>query len=514
MRKRLSLKNITQFEIKPFFTLVFYTFFTLSISLSALAPFTHAEVCTPPQRTGGEIKPPCDDGTTGEPIYGPWLDACQPNYYAKLSKNLEQFTLDRTAEIYAGSDLIWDPPGTSPLTSLIPLACNLAVGENRTNALGQSCGPTQSFTRTPTDESGGGQKIIRLQAPDDRRVGTWAEKSYRMGAWIESLKFFQKQVMEEMQTQGRLSISESCRPMKERLLERWSTLGPLGFKNQPNIEAITSGKDPCLSSEQERALFEEKLTRNPSGTAAHWDEGSVRNRISGCLLFSARKLIETSFSYLANCEIRARAAAVDREMFIAGSACPGSRNSRTSLSDQMIEQRILKNKCESQAQNTCSNGNASACESGSRFRLSDSGCWSCIFREIKTCYTQSVPSFLAASSPALPPAGNYPINIENLVIGLQPGLGIQYRLDPDACTDPTMNQPGCPNARADFLSQSAERVLDELDAAILASKEATSPLQSSSDLDSDQGLTPLQPPRAVEIPLDGVGETLIFGKQK
>ena len=488
------------------FACIFFIFATSAVK---------AEVCTTPERLTERTLAPCYTGATVPPLYGPWLKKCQGErdsdlgYYPQFEKQLLDSVESRLSELTLGSDRAWDKTLDGPASTTFLTACDLSQNpqESSINRNNQDCGSLPVLT----DTSSGITYAMKVDEPAGK---TLAFKSYRLGAWIHSMRQITREIISEVKGSNSLSISPVCKETRDYMADKLQSLGPRSFALQPNIEAIENDKDPCPS-----AAFGAIPELEQFRLSGHYNPEIVRNRISGCLMIAARKQIEAAFIQLAACEVRARATTVDKEFFIAGS-CPSPISKKTdrSVFSQLIEEQVLKGKCETSAYNSCTDAVNGSCTKDPNFDLNEPGCWTCLSAKMQDCFKVELPKFLTSS--AAPPTGlqvslasqSLPENFRALssLTPASSNRGITYSFTTDGCTDTKMSTPSCPNTASTLMLQGVSYALDILNQVITTSVDSgtESPLQSSFDLDSSKDNLLFN--RATEMPLDGIDPVYIF----
>ena len=494
---------------------------TAGILLSLAPGAARTEVCTPPDRLTDlpPMQAPCFAGVVsplpGQPpflpptIYGPWLATCSggSGYFPRLEQALTDAVESRITELTAGADRAWDKTLDAPVSTPFPPFCDLIQ-----NASPTGCGALPTLSDQSTSST---DRQLRVDEP----ATGLALRSYRLGAWIESMREFVHEVVNEVKVGNTLSISPACGTIRDYISNTLARLGPTAFALQPNIEAIEDGQDPCpgqgLGTLSEVDQFRAKLAAAPFSTAEHYNPEIVRNRMSGCLMIAARKQIETAFIQLAACEVRARATAVDREFFVAG-VCPAPLSIDPSLSifDQLIRQQVLKSDCEKQGYTACT-GAGFECLTGTDFDLTDVTCWTCFSQQIQSCFKKDLPSYLNSTLRPAPAVslitGNLPSAFRALAVipttAPPASYVLKYPFTSEGCTSPTPTA-GCPNTTSDLMNSGAKFALDNFQSVFDALNVTLSPLNSTLDLDSSKRNQ--QTGSGDEIPLDDFGPPTIF----
>jgi hypothetical protein len=330
-----------------------------------------------------------------------------------------------------------------------------------------------------------------------------------MGAWVRSLRYFAQQVVAEVTTTNSLGISADCQDLSDTYQSALNQLGALSFQNQPNVSSIDDGANPCPSDvtdgTSELTEFMEALEANPDPTANHFDPFLVENRVSGCLMLSARKKIETAYAAVAQCEVYARAAATDREAFLPGSPCSGSKTKNLSLFQQTLVQNVMKAKCEPQAYQQCTTGMPAACRADPNFNLNSGGCWACYSAAMLACYQTEWPKDLSQGVGAAFQSG-YPATLPTMTLSSTPSRGVNYGFVVDDCQNATSRTAGCPDVATTLEEAELQFAIQDLNQITDTSAASTSPLKNSLDLDrsvEDQDedssvAVPLPPQPAIE----------------
>ena len=450
------------------------------LTLGWACALARAEVCTPPSRVF-ELRAPCtfaEDSQSPSTVYGNWLQSCDGssgsgNYSRYLNDKLTAAIESRITELYLGFDRTWDQSLVDVPSAPVGTVCSTAHFEIKINASGQSCGVPMNWSATQSNNS---LNVIFSPATQ----GGSLEQSYRYGAWTQSLRYFGKKVASELAEKPTLGISKGCESTALTYQKYLDELGPLAFRNQPNIESITEGKDPCLAipldGEDEVSLYEKSMELNPDPSALHYNSFLVKNRISGCQLLSARKKLEAAFVSVAQCEVFARAAQTDREYFIPGSSCPNSKNSALSLFQQVLTEKVMTAKCEPQALQQCTQGSSAACEKIGSLNLTYPACSACYSESLKQCYLAEWPKAIIQNN-TFSLAGDYPANIASLTFTTHTKGPVNYSFSSNPCQDAKLQTKGCPAESSALMKAAIHGMLGDL---------SPSPLEGAAEMDSTQ----------------------------
>jgi len=327
---------------------------------------------------------------------------------------------NRIGELKQGKDLAWDTDFSSSAAATAQPICDLTESEQAKNSSGQTCGQPLELQ----DQSTSDERKILLKRP----TGVSLEKSYRLGAWTHSMRYFKDQITAELGTQKKIRISAECAPLATEYQQSYDS-----------ISALKSGRDGGIK------------------------ESTVA---------SAHKRVEAAFVQVAACETRARATAVDREVFLPHSACGDGQKVNLSPFNQVLEQKFLTQTCEAQATAQCAK--ESACLAGRSMDLTDSSCWKCTFPKIKTCYQTQWQAFLKSPGSSNPLGPGFPETLRTWRKPASPVPSkIHYQVESDGCTG-TSDQRGCPNVATPLFRSALRFVLDGLNDDLEAAKEMES----------------------------------------